>query len=110
MTAGVAARPARLRATTPSGTATKKRKNVSVATTQSTRMPARIRRIRKRAMPTPQPSSLVLARGDDPPEPPAVLARGDDPPEPPAVLARGDDPPEPPTTPAMVRTPARRSP
>src|SRR5215472_9437343 len=29
----------------------------------------------------------VLARGDDPPEPPAVLARGDDPPEPPAVLA-----------------------
>jgi hypothetical protein len=38
----------------------------------------------------------VLARGDDPPEPPAVLARGDDPPEPPAVLARGDDPPEPP--------------
>jgi low temperature requirement protein LtrA len=26
----------------------------------------------------------VLARGDDPPEPPAVLARGDDPPEPPA--------------------------
>ena len=38
----------------------------------------------------------VLARGDDPPEPPAVLARGDDPPEPPAVLAGGDDPPEPP--------------
>jgi histidinol dehydrogenase len=26
----------------------------------------------------------VLARGDDPPDPPAVLARGDDPPEPPA--------------------------
>ena len=40
--------------------------------------------------------AAVLARGDDPPEPPAGLARGDDPPEPPAVLARGDDPPEPP--------------
>jgi hypothetical protein len=38
----------------------------------------------------------VLARGGDPPEPPAVLARGGDPPEPPAVLARGGDPPEPP--------------
>ncbi len=33
----------------------------------------------------------VLARGDDPPEPPAVLARGDDPPEPPAVPALGDE-------------------
>src|SRR5215472_8870074 len=41
-------------------------------------------------------TSPVLARGDDPPEPPALLARGDDPPEPPALLARGDDPPEPP--------------
>src|SRR5215472_8095075 len=41
-------------------------------------------------------SLTVLARGDDPPEPPAVLARGGDPPEPPAVLAREDDPPEPP--------------
>ncbi|HWF81776.1 MAG TPA: ATP-binding domain-containing protein [Streptosporangiaceae bacterium] len=41
-------------------------------------------------------SAAVLARGDDPPEPPAVLARGDDPPEPPGVLARGDDPPGPP--------------
>jgi FAD:protein FMN transferase len=38
----------------------------------------------------------VLARGDDPPEPPAVLARGDDPQQPPAVLARGDDPQQPP--------------
>ncbi len=31
--------------------------------------------------------AAVLARGDDPPQPPAVLARGDDPPQPPAVLA-----------------------
>src|SRR6266702_2964381 len=38
----------------------------------------------------------VLARGDDPPDPPAVLARGVDPPDPPAVLARGVDPPDPP--------------
>jgi len=35
--------------------------------------------------------AAVLARGDDPPQPPAVLAGGDDPPQPPAVLARGDD-------------------
>ncbi|HET7017314.1 MAG TPA: DNA-3-methyladenine glycosylase [Streptosporangiaceae bacterium] len=40
--------------------------------------------------------TAVLARGDDPPDPPAVLARGDDPPDSPAVLARGDDPPDPP--------------
>src|SRR5579859_6376546 len=33
----------------------------------------------------------VLARGGDPPGPPAVLARGGDPPGPPAVLARGGD-------------------
>jgi glycosyltransferase involved in cell wall biosynthesis len=33
--------------------------------------------------------ALLLARGGDPPEPPAGLARGDDPPEPPAGLARG---------------------
>jgi acyl-CoA synthetase (AMP-forming)/AMP-acid ligase II len=36
-------------------------------------------------------ADAVLARGDDPQEPPAVQARGDDPPEPPAVQARGDD-------------------
>ncbi len=69
--------------------------------------------------------SAVLARGDDPPEPPAVLARGDDPsappavlaregdsPDPPAVLARGGDPPDPPALevaalaglPAAIRT------
>src|SRR6185437_10815307 len=39
--------------------------------------------------------AAVLARGDDPPNPPAVLARGDDPPNPPAVdaggMARADD-------------------
>jgi SAM-dependent methyltransferase len=31
-------------------------------------------------------AGAVLARGSDPPNPPAVLARGDDPPNPPAVL------------------------
>jgi L-seryl-tRNA(Ser) seleniumtransferase len=31
----------------------------------------------------------VLARGDDPPDPPAVLARGDDPPDPPAAAGCG---------------------
>src|SRR5579859_4977932 len=50
----------------------------------------------------PPDPPAVLARGDDPPEPPAVLARGDDPPGPPAVLARGDDPPEPPAGPRVV--------
>src|SRR6266568_920819 len=43
-----------------------------------------------------RPTRGVLARGGDPPEPPAALARGGDPPEPPAALARGGDPPEPP--------------
>jgi DNA-binding IclR family transcriptional regulator len=39
-------------------------------------------------------SAPVLARRDDPPEPPAVLSRGDDPPEPPAVQSRGRGAPE----------------
>jgi DNA-binding IclR family transcriptional regulator len=36
-------------------------------------------------------SAPVLARGDDPPDPPAMLARGDDPPDPPAMLARASE-------------------
>ena len=35
-------------------------------------------------------ADAVLARGDDPPEPPAVLARGDDTPEPPGELAAAE--------------------
>ena len=41
-------------------------------------------------------AAAALARGGDPPGPPAGLARGGDPPGPPAVLARGDDAPSPP--------------
>ena len=51
----------------------------------------------------------MLARGDDPLEPP-VLAQGDDPLEPP-VLAQGDDPLEPPVLarigPSRASVPAR---
>src|SRR6266702_1141321 len=49
-----------------------------------------------------RPTRGVLARGGDPPEPPAALARGGDPPEPPAALARGGDPPEPPAVSAVI--------
>src|ERR1700722_6760868 len=49
-TAGEAARPARFLATAVTGIAVKNRKKVPVATTQSTRMPVRIRLIRKRTM------------------------------------------------------------
>ena len=56
-----------------------------------------------------QDFGAVLARRDDPPEPPAVLARRDDPPEPPAVLARRDDPPEPPAVLARGNDPQQPS-
>jgi AraC family transcriptional regulator of adaptative response / DNA-3-methyladenine glycosylase II len=35
----------------------------------------------------------VLARGDDPPEPPAISPRGNNPPEPPAISPHGNNPP-----------------
>src|SRR5438094_5827166 len=57
------------------------------------------------------PRPAVLARGDDPPEPPArpatLLAALRAASPRPAVLARGDDPPEPPARPATLhRAPA----
>src|SRR6266545_4731242 len=55
-------------------------------------------------------AGAVLARGDDPPDPPARPARGERPSGAPpvagAVLARGDDPPDPPARPARGERPS----